>query len=90
MYNVYAIQLFRSVIFSPVSASYHYAVYFFICSNSNGGGDSLADLEGGGGRGGWHPPPLQISKIKEINKPKQKIGDNPLENEEERKSCMFV
>ena len=35
-------------------------------------------------------PPLQISKIKESNKTKQKIGDNPLEMEEERKSCMFV
>ena len=33
--------------------------------------------------------PLQISNIKESNKTKQKIEDNPLENEEERKSCMF-
>ena len=26
----------------------------------------------------------------ESNKTKQKIGDNPLEKEEERKRCMFV
>ena len=49
----------------------------------------------GGSRGGAtglaiHPPPFQISKIKESNKTKQKIEDNPLEKEEERKSCMFV
>ena len=37
-----------------------------------------------------HPPPFQISKIKERNKTKQKVEDNPLEKEEERKSCMFV
>ena len=30
-------------------------------------------------------PPFQISKIKESN-----IEDNPLEKEEERKSCIFV
>ena len=36
------------------------------------------------------PPPFQISKIKESNKTKQKIEDNPLEKEEERKSCMFI
>ena len=36
------------------------------------------------------PPPFQISKIKEINKTRQKIEDHPLEKEEERKSCMFV
>ena len=35
-------------------------------------------------------PPFQISKIKESNKTKQKIGDNTLEKEVERKSCMFV
>ena len=35
-------------------------------------------------------PPFQISKIKESNKTKQKIDDNPLEKEEERKSCMFI
>ena len=35
-------------------------------------------------------PPYQISKIKESNKTKQKIEDNPLAKEEERKSCMFV
>ena len=34
--------------------------------------------------------PLQISKIKESNNTKQKIEDNPLEKEEERKNCMFV
>ena len=48
----------------------------------------------GGSRGGlWglqSPPPLQISKIKESNKTKQNIEDNPLEKEKERKSCMFV
>ena len=53
--------------------------------------DTLADLEGGGGYGGCHPPPpFQISKTKESNKTKQKIEDNPLEKEEERNSCMFV
>ena len=35
-------------------------------------------------------PPFQISKIKETNKTKQKKDDNPIEREEERKSCMFV
>ena len=48
----------------------------------------------GGSRGGLKglqpPPPFQISKIKKSNKTKQKIEDNPLEKEEERKSCMFV
>ena len=33
---------------------------------------------------------LQPPKIKESNKTKQKIEDNPLEKEEEKKSCMFV
>ena len=42
--------------------------------------------EGGGGCN----PPFQISKIKESNKTKQKLEDNPLEKEEERNSCMFV
>ena len=50
---------------------------------------TLADLEGGG-YGGCNPPPFQISKVKEINKTKQKIEYNPLEKEEERKSCTFV
>ena len=36
------------------------------------------------------PPPFKFQKIKESNKTKQKIEDNPLEKEEERKSCMFV
>ena len=49
--------------------------------------NALADLEGG--LQGFQPP-FQILKIKESNKRKQKIGDNPLEKEEERKSCMFV
>ena len=51
----------------------------------------LADPEGGGGVGGLQPP-FKISEIKEsiCNKTKQKIEDNPLEKEEERKSCMFV
>ena len=46
----------------------------------------------GGSRGGLRglQPPFQISKIKESNKTEQKIEDNPLEKEEERKSCMFV
>ena len=35
-------------------------------------------------------PPFQISKLKESNKTKQKIDDNPIEREEERKNCMFV
>ena len=48
---------------------------------------ALADLEGGL-RGLQHP--FQISKIKESNKTKQKIEENPLEKEEERKSCIFV
>ena len=38
---------------------------------------------------GLHPP-FQNSKIKESNKTKQKIEDNPLEKEKERKSCLFV
>ena len=46
---------------------------------------ALADLEGVGGTG-VATPPLSISKIKESNKTKQKIKDNPLEKEEERKS----
>ena len=51
----------------------------------------LADLEGGGLRGLQSPPPPSYFKIiKESNKTKQKIEDNPLEKEEERKSCMFV
>ena len=44
----------------------------------------------GGGCYGGCTPPFQISKIKERNKTKQKVEDNPLEKEEERKSCMFV
>ena len=45
----------------------------------------------GGVKGVAPPPPsFQISKIKESNKTKQKIEDNPLEKEAERKSCMFV
>ena len=45
----------------------------------------------GGFRGGLRgmQPPFQILKIKESNKTKQKLEDNPLEKEEERKSCMF-
>ena len=50
---------------------------------------TLVDLEGGGGLRGLQPL-FQISKIKESNKTKHKIQDNPLEKEEERKSCMFV
>ena len=45
-----------------------------------------ADLEGFTGVA----PPFQISKIEESNNTKQKIEDNPLEKEEERKNCMFV
>ena len=48
----------------------------------------LADLEGR--LGGCNNPPFQISKIKESNTTKQKIEDNPLGNEEERKRCMLV
>ena len=44
----------------------------------------------GGGVTGVATPPLQFSKIKESNKTKHKIEDNPLEKEEMRKSCMFV
>ena len=46
----------------------------------------------GGSRGGLRglQPPFQISKIKKSNKTKEIIEDNPLEKEEERKSCMFV
>ena len=44
---------------------------------------ALAHLEGGF-RG--LQPSFQISKIKE----RKNIEDNPLEKEEERKSCMFV
>ena len=36
------------------------------------------------------PPPFQILNIKESNKTKQNIEDNPLEKEKERKSCMFI
>ena len=43
---------------------------------------TLADLEGGVTR--VAPPPFQISKIKESNKTKQKIKDNPLEKEREK------
>ena len=35
-------------------------------------------------------PPFQISKIKGSNKTKQKVEDDPIEKEEERKSCIFV
>ena len=49
----------------------------------------LADL-GGGGVTGVATSPFQISKVKESNKTKQKIEDNPLQKEEERKSCMFI
>lgn len=47
----------------------------------------LADL-----KGGYRVcnPPIQISKIKVSIKTKQKIEDNPLEKEEEKKSCKFV
>ena len=34
--------------------------------------------------------PLSNFKTKESHKTKQKIDDNPIEREEERKSCMFV
>ena len=46
----------------------------------------------GGSRGGATgvAPPFQISKIKESNKTKQKIENNLLEKEEERKGCIFV
>ena len=50
-------------------------------------------IGGSKGRGGvlrGLQPPFQISKIKESNKTKQKIEDDPLEKEEERKSCMLV
>ena len=50
----------------------------------------IGGSKGGGGYGGYNPTPFQISKIKEGNKTKQKIEDNPLEKDEERKSCMFV
>ena len=40
------------------------------------------------GYGGCNP--LSNFKIKGGNKTKQKLEDNPLEKEEERKSCMFV
>ena len=53
-----------------------------MCGGGGGGG--------GGGLRGLHPPPFQMSKIKEGNKTKQKIDDSPLEKEDERKSCMFV
>ena len=43
----------------------------------------MANLEGGGGY-------LKKIQKKESNKTKQKIEDNPLEKEKERKSCMFV
>ena len=52
-----------------------------------------AERGGGGGSRGLTPPPPPLSnftKIKESNETKQKIGDNPLEKEEERKSYMFV
>ena len=54
---------------------------------------NIKDVHGiGGSRGGLRGcnSPFQISKIKVSNKTKQKIGDNPLEKEEERKSCTFV
>ena len=51
-------------------------------------GCTFVDL-GGGGIRGLHPL-LSNFKMKESNKTKQKIEYNPLEKEEERKSCMFV
>ena len=51
-----------------------------------------ASLSIGGSREGLlelHTP-FQTSKIKESNKTLKKIGNNPLEKEQERKSCMFV
>ena len=47
----------------------------------------------GGSRGGGERrllPPFQFLKREERKKTKQKIEDNPLEKEEDRKSCMFV
>ena len=62
-------------------AMYRYA---YMCTHP------LADLELGGGGLRALQPPFQMSKIKESNKTEQKIEDNPLEKEEERKSCLFV
>ena len=51
----------------------------------------IGGSRGGGGLRGLQRTPLSnFKKIKESNKTKQKIVDNPLEKEEERKSCMFV
>ena len=46
----------------------------------------LADLEGGNGG----CTPFQILKIKESNKTKQKIEDNPLEKEEESSFYVYT
>ena len=51
--------------------------------------NALADLERGG-YGGLQSPLSNFKNIKRSNKTKQKIEDNPLEKEKERKSCMFV
>ena len=46
---------------------------------------------GGSRKGGGVATPFSNFKNKrEYNKTKQKIEYNPLEKEEERKSCMFV
>ena len=50
----------------------------------------IGGSRGGGGVTGPGATPISNLKIKESNKTKQKIEDNPLEKEEERKSCMFV
>ena len=55
--------------------------------------EALFGGSGGGATGVATPPPsFQISKIKESNKTKQKIEDNPLEKEEESRKewHMFV
>ena len=56
----------------------------FLCTVSVHCADACIGGSGGGGMGA--ATPFQISKINDSNKTKQKIEDNPLEKEEERKS----
>ena len=53
---------------------------------------SIGGSRGGGGLRGLQspPPPSYVKIIKESNKTKQKIEDNPVEKEKERKSFMFI
>ena len=96
--HTYKIQIKKCICYTTLSFCYLFSCFgfvslrcilFYLFKFKRGWG-FIGGSRGGGGLWGLHPPPFQISKIKESNKPKQKIGDTPLEKEEERKSCMFV